>query len=99
MSLRRVLRVEILRSAGLALRAAAVLDIRVTGSQLVDISVLDFLNATASVQLFANQFIGLYELVYLSGKLVILSADYSDMIIHRVYFILHGSIVIMESLV
>ena len=83
----------------LALGRAAVVHFAIRLANFVDISVFDFFNTTATVEFFPDHFISLNELVYLSGKLVILRSDYVDMIVHRVYFILHGRVVLVQSLV
>lgn len=82
--------IHILRALRLSLGRAAVAHSSFGLPQLVDISVFDFFDSTSPVKLFANLFICMDKLVYLSGKLVILSADYVDMIVHRIYFVLHG---------
>ena len=95
----RMLRVEILRSRRLSLRRATIVHNSCRLPNLIDISVFDFLDAPSSIQLLAYCFVGLDELVYLSGKLVILSGYNVDMIVHWVYFVLHGWVVLMECLI
>jgi len=87
--------IQILRPPRLPLRRSTVVYVCVRRAQLVHISMFDFLHSPSSVQLLADHFIRLHELVYLPGKLVILSTDHMDMIVHRIYFILHGRVVLM----
>ena len=60
---------------------------------------LDLLDPTASVKFGPYHLVGLYELVYLPGKLIVLATHDANMVVHGVYFVLHGRVVLVQGLV
>jgi len=63
------------------------------------ISVLQFFNSASPVKLLPYNFICMDELVYFSGKFIVLARHNMDVVVHGVYFLLHVGVVLMQGLV
>jgi hypothetical protein len=67
--------------------------------QVVVVLLAEFHHAVLAVQSLSDHFVRLHELVDLAGELVVLVANHSNMVIHRVDLYLEISVVLQKGTV